>query len=188
MLTLIIGGSGSGKSAYAEHYIDMVSQGKKKYYLATMKVFDAEGNKKKERHQRLRAGKGFVTIEQPCSIEEALQKMESGEKTALLECMSNLTANEMFGNETGQDADRAADRIIKGITRLQENISDLVIVTNNVFEDGIIYDGSTMEYIRALGRINQQLAHLADEVIEVVVGIPLTVKKEKRVKEKQKKG
>ena len=54
---------------------------------------------------------------------------------------------------------------------------ELVIVTNNVFDDGITYDESTMAYIRALARINIELAAWADEVTEVVAGCPVMWKK-----------
>ena len=137
MMTLIMGGSGSGKSSYAEEYIHMLSGVKQKYYLATMQVFGEEGKKKVERHKKLREGKHFRTIEQPVSIEEALGKMETGEKTALLECMSNLVANEMFQQEKCEKKEKTAGRIIKGITKLRKELKHLVIVTNNVFEDGI---------------------------------------------------
>ena len=43
MITLVLGGSGSGKSAYAEHLLDGKTN---KYYIATMQVYDAEGEKK----------------------------------------------------------------------------------------------------------------------------------------------
>lgn len=52
MITLVLGGSGSGKSAYAEHLLDGKTN---KYYIATMQVYDAEGEKKVARHRRLRA-------------------------------------------------------------------------------------------------------------------------------------
>ena len=106
MITLVLGGSGSGKSAYAEHLLDGKTN---KYYIATMQVYDAEGEKKVARHRRLRAGKGFVTMEQPRDIGEvdfskrAQQAMEPPDRAgqnvterprcALLECMSNLVAN-----------------------------------------------------------------------------------------------
>ena len=51
-----------------------------------------------------------------------------------------------------------------------------MIVTNNVFEDGVSDDAVTTEYLRALGSINAALAHLADRVAEVVVGIPVELK------------
>lgn len=177
MMTLIIGGSGSGKSAYAEDYISSLSEEKKKYYIAAMQVCDAESEKKVERHRMLRSGKGFYTIEQPRGIQEAAEKMEEGERTALLECISNLTANEMFAKEVPETEEDVAERIIDGITSLDKKLMHLVIVSNNVFEDGKLYDKATMAYIRAMGRINQKLAEMADEVIEVVAGIPVAVKK-----------
>ena len=78
MMVLIIGGSGSGKSAYAEEYIGRIAGKGNKYYLATMQVFDEEGKKKVSRHQRLRKNKGFLTIEQPIDIEKALPKIKAG--------------------------------------------------------------------------------------------------------------
>ena len=97
-------------------------------------------------------------------------------RTALLECMSNLTANEMFSGESVTDCKAVVNRILSGIQQLKRGIEHLVIVTNNVFEDGCVYDEMTMEYIRAMGSINEQLAVRADQVIEVVVGIPVVIK------------
>lgn len=176
MMTFIIGGSGSGKSAYAENYITSLSGGKKKYYIATMQGMDAEGQKKIERHRALRNGKDFFTIEQPVDVEKAADQMEAGEKTALLECMSNLTANEMFSGEVPKAEAEVVEKIMKGITRLKKEVSHLVIVGNNVFEDGTVYDRSVIKYIRAMGQINEELAVMADKVVEVVVGIPVVLK------------
>lgn len=176
MMTLIIGGSGSGKSAFAEDYLLSVSENRKKYYIATMQVYDDESRKKVERHQRLREGKGFVTIEQPSDIGRAAEKIEGREVTALLECVSNLTANEMFGGQTPKKKEAVTEKIVEGIKRLERRVPRLVIVSNNVFEDGKVYDTATTEYIRAMGSINEKLADMADTVIEVVVGIPLAIK------------
>lgn len=176
MMTIIIGGSGSGKSEYAENYMMSVSEEKQKYYLATMQVYDEEGYKKIERHRKMRQGKGFCTIEQPIDIDMAVMQMKPGEKVVLLECMSNLVANEMFAGKAIKKKHEVVEKIIRGIHTLQEEVTELVIVTNNVFEDGISYDNTTMEYLEAMGRINELLAKTADKVIEVVVGIPLIVK------------
>lgn len=192
MITLVLGGSGSGKSAYAEHLLDGKTN---KYYIATMQVYDAEGEKKVARHRRLRAGKGFVTIEQPRDIGEvdfskrAQQVMEPPDRAgqnvterprcALLECMSNLVANEMFSGADIVSEDVVVGHILQGIKSLSAKVDELVIVSNNVFEDGISYDATTQAYIRALGRINTGVAALADTVTEVVVGIPVPVKERK---------
>lgn len=176
MMTLIIGGSGSGKSAYAENYMNSISEDRKKYYIATMQIFDEEGKRKVERHRMLRGGKGFSTIEQPIDIGKAAEKMEDGERTALLECISNLTANEMFLEEVQGTEEVITEKIVGEIAVLNRELTHLVIVSNNVFEDGNVYDKITMAYIRAMGRINQKLAEMADEVVEVVVGIPIVIK------------
>lgn len=176
-MTVILGGSGSGKSAYAEETAAALAGTMPKYYLATMQALGEEGQKKVERHRKLRAGKGFFTLEQQVRIQEAAAQMAQGEKTALLECISNLAANEMFeeGN-TGSTAEEVSSRILKGIRELNRHLTHLVIVSNTVSEDGILYEEGTMEYLQALGRINQGLAVMADTVVEVVVGIPLVLK------------
>lgn len=208
MITLITGGSGSGKSAYAEKYICHASNEKgckEKYYIATMQVFDDEGQRKIDRHRRLRAGKGFITIEQPRDIKKAVEKLQSENclktgRSALLECMSNLVANEMFptvdasGIQAAEAKKEALDdpenmndyetaqishvskKVLKEVSILSENVAELVIVTNNVFEDGVSYDESTMNYIKAMGIVNRGLAAMAERVVEVVAGIPVTVK------------
>lgn len=195
-MVLVVGGSGSGKSSYAEETAVSLAQESvkettqpentllsnfrlhtaKKYYLATMQVFDDEGRKKVERHRNLRKGKGFVTIEQPARISGALEKMEDGDRTVLLECISNLMANEMFSGEKDMAAIQAAENVIRDIKLLKEQTNHLVVVSNNVFEDGITYDETTMKYIQAMGEVNQKLAALADRVVEVVAGIPVIVK------------
>ena len=184
MITLVLGGSGSGKSAYAEHLLDGKTN---KYYIATMQVYDAEGEKKVARHRRLRAGKGFVTIEQPRDIGEvdfskrAQQAMEPPDRAgqniterprcALLECMSNLVANEMF--REGGFHPEVAEKITEGVKNLLSQAKHVVIVTNEIFSDGILYEEESEQYKKELGQINQKLAELAEEVVEVVYGIPV---------------
>ena len=193
MITLVTGGSGSGKSAYAESLLSSCEG--IRYYIATMRIYDAEGEKKVERHRKLRAGKGFLTIESPMNVgkirfacdggseqaqyrQEAERKVQcsSEKKSALLECMSNLTANEMFTKDGMKSEEEVVEKIVSEMQTLSQKLDNLVIVTNNVFEDGVIYDAGTMEYLRALGRINTALARLADRVAEVVVGIPVELK------------
>lgn len=94
----------------------------------------------------------------------------------MLECMSNLAANEMFSREQPVDRETVIAKILQGIEVLRKQADPLVIVTNNVFEDGIAYDSATIEYIEALGRVNERLAAEADEVVEVVAGIPQRIK------------
>ena len=82
----------------------------------------------------------------------------------------------MFSGEAPATEEVIIEKIVGGIAVLNRELTHLVIVSNNVFEDGNVYDKTTMAYIRAMGRINQKLAEMADEVVEVVVGIPIVIK------------
>lgn len=174
-MILVIGGSGSGKSAYAEKLADGLAKdaGGEKYYLATMQIFDEESRKKVKRHRDERSGKGYRTLEQPVAMHKVLEKMEAEKSTALLECISNLTANEMFSEKERRTEEETVRRVVRGVKVLKEEAANLVVVTNNVFEDGVIYDEATMAYIRAMGKINRRLAAMADRIAEVIVGIPV---------------
>ncbi len=227
-MILVTGGSSSGKSAYAESLLTKTEEGgvcrgdtEARYYIATMRVSDGESRARVEKHRRMRDGKGFRTIEQPVDLIDVLDKIRpeavsgpgaaseseaaSGSErkagaAALVECISNLTANEMFREDNAwakgtappgemtdpapaaepenpsASADIVADRIVRQVEALDEAFDPLIVVTNNVFEDGIVYDVSTMEYLRALGEINRRLAGRAGRVIEVVAGIPVEIK------------
>ena len=198
MVVLVTGGSGSGKSAFAEEYLMRLStQTETKYYIATMQPFGEESLAKIRRHQRLRAGKGFTTIEQSRDLTKAAQRIAKPSNqfqeeavtinrpensvpfirdTALLECMSNLVANEMFAENKIRLRDEVTAQILDGIEALNSQLAHFLIVTNNVFEDGISYEETTAEYIEAMGQVNERLAAMADTVIEVVTGIPVVWK------------
>ena len=86
MTELVIGGNGSGKSAYAEKEVLAAGCGRV-YYLATMRVLDEEMERKVARHRRMRAGRGWLTIEQPVDIGQAANVISGDSSAALLECL-----------------------------------------------------------------------------------------------------
>ena len=171
MNILLTGGSANGKSTYAESIC--VRLPGPRYYIAAMRPYGSESQKKIERHRIMRADKGFETFERYTDL-KGLVLPEKG--TVLLECMCNLTANEMF-DDLGNMRDPSSD-IIEGIENLKKQSRDLIVVTNDVGGDIYGYSDSTMEYMRVLGRLNAYLANDFDTVIEVVAGIPLPVKGE----------
>ncbi|MCD8190006.1 MAG: bifunctional adenosylcobinamide kinase/adenosylcobinamide-phosphate guanylyltransferase [Clostridiales bacterium] len=172
MMTLVSGGAGSGKSAYAESLI-VQSAATPRIYLATMQAWGEEGRQRVERHRRLRAGKGFFTVEQPLNLTEV--ELPQG-SAVLLEDLSNLTANECFG---GAGFAGAEQRILTGVDALRAQAGELVVVTNEIFSDGVIYPPETARYLDILARLNRQLAAQADRVVEVAAGIPIFWKGEK---------
>ena len=171
MMILLTGGSGCGKSSFAEKLC--MRSPLPRYYIAAMKPYGPGGAEKVERHRHLRSGKGFETFERYTDL-AGLRLPARG--TALLECICNLTANEMF-DEEGNWSDPAA-RVLSGVDTLCAQCDTLVVVTNDVGSDGGDYEESTRAYLEAVGRINAALAAKADVVCELVCGIPLILKGE----------
>lgn len=168
MLQLVIGGAGSGKSTFAE---DLASHAPgAKIYIATMRPSDEECRRRIARHQRMRSGKGFDTLERYTDLSGITSLVPFG-ASVLLECLSNLTANELYDTDGG-----GTQAVLDGVLALLPRCSCLTVVTNEVFSGGTEYKGDTLNYIRSLAALNRALAVRADRVIEVVCGLPCFLK------------
>ena len=203
MLHIVYGGSASGKSSYAESFAMSLQGEGRLLYIATMYPYkwntteiDPETMQRIERHRAMRADKGFDTVECYRHVEHIVAKRQD---VLLLECMSNLLANEMYLEQDSDDGGLAetmsevekagvgmsetlspvSNKIVQALVNLSTRVQDVVIVTNDVFSDGgsLTYDESTREYVKNLAEINCALARVAETVTEVVSGIPVIVKK-----------
>ncbi|MCI9511246.1 bifunctional adenosylcobinamide kinase/adenosylcobinamide-phosphate guanylyltransferase [Oscillospiraceae bacterium 50-60] len=162
MFTLVIGGAASGKSEYAESRVVRLPE--RRIYLATMRPWDQECRARIARHRRLRQDKGFETLERYTDLAGA--EVPAG-ANVLLECMSNLTANELYDPEGG-----GQEAVLRGVDALLARCGHLTVVTNEVFSGGTACEEDTLRYLRALARINRLLAARADTVAEVICGLP----------------
>lgn len=190
MLHIVYGGSASGKSSYAESFAMSLQGEGRLLYIATMYPYkwntteiDPETMQRIERHRAMRADKGFDTVECYRHVEHIVAKRQD---VLLLECMSNLLANEMYlepdsnaGSDMAETMSPVSNKIVQALVDLSTRVQDVVIVTNDVFSDGgsLTYDESTREYVKNLAEINCALARVAETVTEVVCGIPVIVKK-----------
>ena len=170
MMTLVVGGAASGKSEYAEGLV-MASAFQKRIYIATMEPFDEECLRRIEKHRRMRAEKRFETLECYTDLASVTVLPDS---VVLLECMSNLCANEMYSPHGS--GDRAAEAILEGVERVKSQCGDLVVVSNEVFAGGSSYEEGTIAYLRQLAQVNRMMAAMADNVCEVACGIPVYYK------------
>lgn len=171
MLTLVIGGSGSGKSAYAERLAGQYPG--KRVYLATMEVYDEESRARIRRHRAQRSHLGMETIEKSSDLSdpETLKRIPP-DACLLLEDLSNLLANEMFSPDGG-----GPEAVQQGLTAVEKACSRLIVVTNEIFSGGDRYDSGTLEFMKNLAALNRELAARADHVTEVVCGLPVEWKK-----------
>ncbi len=110
MLHIVYGGSASGKSSYAESFAMSLQGEGRLLYIATMYPYkcntteiDPETMQRIERHRAMRADKGFDTVECYRHVEHIVAKRQD---VLLLECMSNLLANEMFLEPDADDGGR----------------------------------------------------------------------------------
>lgn len=190
MLHIVYGGSASGKSSYAESFAMSLQGEGRLLYIATMYPYkwntteiDPETMQRIESHRAMRADKGFDTVECYRHVEHIVAKRQD---VLLLECMSNLLANEMYlepdsnaGSDMAETMSPVSNKIVQALIDLSTRVQDVVIVTNDVFSDGgnLTYDESTREYVKNLADINCTLAKQAATVTEVVCGIPVIVKK-----------
>ena len=168
MVNLVIGAAASGKSEYAEDIV--MSLPGEKIYIATMEPFGAEAKERIARHRALRAGKGFSTVERPRNL---IGLTPEADWNVLIEDLPNLAANELFSPEGG-----GADAVLTGVERICKTASSVTIVTGDIFSDGGTYDTGTQEYMEMLADLHTKIAEMADNVVEVICGIPCAVKGE----------
>lgn len=175
MLLFIFGGSGSGKSEYAEQRILEAGE-MPRCYVATMEPFGGEAEKRIERHRKLRAGKGFTTVECATHLER-LRLPERG--AALLEDLSNLLANEIWSESGRGWSGGLVEELCRTIKALSDEQRLFVVVGNDVHRDGEAQTPEMERYASLLADCQTRLAALADEVVEVVCGIPLVLQQTK---------
>ncbi len=174
MKIFVVGGSGNGKSAYAERIASKI--GGKMIYIATMPIYSDDDWKVVERHHKLRAGRGFETLERPKRLED----IPDNNETILLECMSTHVANMMFGDgfeelKKNKEMDWEQE-IWDEVKPFFNRNGSTIIVSAESAKDGFEYDPETNDYRLVLAHINNKLAEEADIFVEVVCGIPVVHK------------
>ncbi|MDR2180907.1 MAG: bifunctional adenosylcobinamide kinase/adenosylcobinamide-phosphate guanylyltransferase [Synergistaceae bacterium] len=178
MFVFVSGAARSGKSAWAEEYV-LSKAGAPLVYLATARVYDQEMAQRVLRHQKARANRGFDTLERDSDISGIIPRLSSS-STVLLECLGTLLANEMFEYGKSKNShtlfgeavhEKAIhEKIFGEIMLLKTKIANLVVVSNDVFSDGVSYAEETERYRRTLGALHVQIAEEADLAVECAWG------------------
>ncbi|PXX99666.1 bifunctional adenosylcobinamide kinase/adenosylcobinamide-phosphate guanylyltransferase [Halomonas sp. LBP4] len=171
MIAFVSGGARSGKSTFAERLAREWHQGRggQRYYLATARASDDEMAARIARHRRER-GAGWLVLEVPLAIDEALARVEPG-STVLLDCLTLWASQWLYG---GGGPEAEGERLLGALlARARGQSIALVVVSNDLNEDLPPRDPGVWRYLAFLQRLHRQLAREADRVVEVVAGLPI---------------
>ena len=117
-LVLVVGGSRSGKSSFAEEMARLLDSDarnqsgtgqpgadpeKSVLYIATASASDGEMRRRILLHQSRRPDH-WATLEEPLRVEERLRSLENGFTVVILDCLTTFAANWFF-HELGPAAD-----------------------------------------------------------------------------------
>jgi adenosylcobinamide kinase / adenosylcobinamide-phosphate guanylyltransferase len=165
-VTLVLGGARSGKSRYAEGLIAACPR--PWVYIATAQAHDDEMAARIETHKARRAA-GWQTIEAAHELPEAL---DAAPETAavLVDCLTLWLSNVMH-------ASFDIDKMTLRLEEVLRNRKATTVLVSNEVGLGIVPDNALGRAFRdAQGLLNQHIASVADTVVLMVAGLPLTVK------------
>ena len=185
-LTLVLGGTKSGKSLFAEKLAHVYSNKNCKVaYLATAEVRDDEMADRVLRHKRRRP-KEWVTIEAPIEIENTILNLDKGIKFLIIDCITLYITNLLLQNESKvDDKAKSADFIksnviidkIKTLCDVCKKTDADVVVVSNEVGFSIVPDNRLARIFSDIaGHSNQIIAEKADEVYIVIAGIAQQIK------------
>lgn len=168
-ITLVIGGARSGKSKYAETLAAKSSL--LVTYVATATAID---NEMAERiaHHKLRRPENWVLHECPLALAELLARESQKQQTILVDCLTLWLNNHLYENDQ-QDFSNLFTGLITAVTNSR---ADIIFVSNEVGLGIIPLGAITRQFVDEAGRLNQQLAQAADDVIFMVAGLPMALK------------
>lgn len=178
-LTLILGGARSGKSSYAQRMAGRHAG--PVIYLATAQALDAEMEHRIENHRQDRP-EDWITLEAPSGVVAALQQQPAVAGVVLLDCLTLLVTNLVMAaapDEDHPDEEAALqgvqDELTQLISAVRASKSDWIVVSNEVGLGLVPPYPLGRLYRDLLGRANQELAAIADEVFWMVAGIPVPI-------------
>ena len=176
-LILILGGARSGKSTHAErlareHQTPVL-------YVATAQAGDEE-MAARIAHHRAQRPDHWITLEAPRAIGTAIRSSGVSAPVILIDCLTLLANNVIAPLPEPIEYDEAEQVLYAEIddllTAYAASEAEWIIVSNEVGLGLVPPYPLGRVYRDALGKANQRLAAVADEVLFMVAGLPLKVK------------
>ncbi|MDS1029039.1 bifunctional adenosylcobinamide kinase/adenosylcobinamide-phosphate guanylyltransferase [Bacillota bacterium LX-D] len=173
---LVIGGTRSGKSFFAEQMVEQFSS--PVVYIATAEVNDDEMQQRVELHQKRRPA-SWQTVEEPYQIAKFIRETNLTGKTILLDCLTVYISNLLWKNSEA-DEEEQKRIIFQELGELQEAIiqsgATFVIVSSEVGLGLVPESRLGRLYRDVVGEANQKIGAAAEEIYFVFAGIPISLK------------
>ena len=169
-IILVTGGERSGKSTHAESLALHLSP--TPIYIATAHIWDEEFRQRVQRHQ-CRRGSQWTNIEE----EKFLSRHDVGERVVLIDCLTLWATNFVAATDELPDVEATLQILKTEIDQFTQQEATFIFVTNEIGMGGISSNVLQRRFTDLMGWLNQYVASLADEVILMVSGIPVTIKK-----------
>lgn len=170
-IVFVLGGARSGKSSYALRQATALPG--RKVYVATAQAYDSEMSARIAMHRQER-GPDWDTHEEPVRLGEAVQKVCADYDVIIIDCLTIWLSNLMCGTDGAGEEEK--EMFLASLNGAKEKGPNLFVVSNEVGM-GIVPENDLARRFRDMaGRLNQQVAQVADEVFLVVAGIPVRIK------------
>ena len=175
MITLILGGARSGKSAYAETLAS--EAGLPVTYIATAQVYDEEF-KARVAHHQARRPKDWQLIETPHYLGDTLQANNHTGRSLVVDCLTLWLAQCICPDcvpSEGQEKNGKfwENERAKFLAQLEKVQSNLILVSNEVGMGIVPLGEINRQFQDEQGRLNQAVAAIADEVVFIAAGLTL---------------
>jgi adenosylcobinamide kinase/adenosylcobinamide-phosphate guanylyltransferase len=166
-VTLVLGGARSGKSDFAERVT--VTHPRGCVYVATAEIGDDEMAERVRKH-RTRREAHWRTVEAPLEIGPAIVAETEQGAAVLVDCLTLWLSNLLAA---GRDPGKETEALIRALGQAG---GPVVFVSNEVGL-GIVPDNALARAFRDhVGRLNQRIAAVANDVFFVAAGLPLRLK------------
>ncbi len=169
---LVLGGCRSGKSRYAETWIN--ARFRRKLFIATLAAAgnDQEMVARIALH-RDRRDASWRTEEEPLHLAATLERRQHDADVILVDCLSMWISNCLFAGMR----DEAIAEAVAELAATVQNLPVPVVLVANEVGLGLVPDNPLGRRFRDLaGLTNQQLAAACDSVVFVTAGLPMTLK------------
>ena len=171
MVTFIIGGCRSGKSAEGLRRAEALDVDRR-IFVATCRPYDAEMRARIERHRRERDA-SWETLEVPLDLAGTLEAHNARGQVILVDCLTLWTTNLMMDAPAESDFEAQAANLVRVLAGVR---CPVILVANEVGQ-GIVPENAMARRFRdGAGMINQKMAAGADQVVWMVAGIPVPIK------------